>query len=64
MAGTKMVSMPNKCMAKQEYGEEQDFWDQSDAWLATHKGKIAARHIGDGRCLGCQCSKESIKHIF
>ena len=26
--------------------------------------KIAARHIGDGRCLGCQCSKESIKHIF
>ena len=26
--------------------------------------KIAARHIGDGRCLGCQCSKESIKHII
>ena len=26
--------------------------------------KIAARHIGNGRCLGCQCSKESIKHIF
>ena len=26
--------------------------------------KIAARRIGDGKCLGCQCSKESIKHIF
>ena len=64
MAATKMVLMPNKCMAKQEYGEEQDFWDQSDAWLATHKGKIAMRHIDDGRCLWCQCSKESIKHIF
>ena len=26
--------------------------------------KIAARHIGDGRCLGCQCPKETLKHIF
>ena len=26
--------------------------------------KIAARHIGDGRCLGCQHPKETIKHIF
>ena len=27
-------------------------------------GKIAVRHIGDGRCLGCQCPKETLKHIF
>ena len=26
--------------------------------------KIAARHIGDGRCLGCQHPKETLKHIF
>ena len=26
--------------------------------------KIATRHIDDGICLGCQCSKETLKHIF
>ena len=27
--------------------------------LLLAREKIAARHIGDGRCLGCQCPKEA-----
>ena len=64
MVGTNMVIVPNECMAKQGCGEEQALCDKSNAWPTTHRGKIAARRIGDGRCQGCQNSKESIKHIF
>ena len=60
-----MVPIPYECMGKQGTGEEQVVCYQSDARNPTKMGeKMMAKEISDGKCLGCEHSKESIKHLF